>query len=92
MVSGTRMRFAGFAAAALLAGKASSQQVPLDDYIAEQRPIALQSVLDNIGPDGVEVPGTAAGLVVASPSKQDPDCTYLSPPCDTWQAADTVVP
>ncbi|KAH6691665.1 glucoamylase P [Plectosphaerella plurivora] len=71
MVSGTRLRFAGLAAA-LLAGKASAQEVPLDDYIATQRPVALQSVLDNIGPDGAEVPGTAAGLVVASPSRTDP--------------------
>lgn len=71
MVSGTRIRFAGLAAA-LLASAACAQD--LDDYIESTRPFALQNVLDNIGPDGVRVPGTSAGLVVASPSKHDPDC------------------
>lgn len=43
-------------------------------FIARERPIALQAALDNIGPMGLEVPGAAAGLVIASPSKENPNC------------------
>ena len=48
----------------------------LDSFIATQREIALQGILNNIGPNGSEVEGAAAGIIVASPSKSDPDCVY----------------
>ncbi len=31
-------------------------------------------MLDNIGPSGAKVPGAGRGIVIASPSKVDPDC------------------
>jgi glucoamylase len=37
--------------------------------------------LNNIGPDGSEVPGAGAGFVVASPSKANPNCKYLQFTC-----------
>ena len=43
----------------------------LDGFIAGERPIALQSVLSNIG---VKAIGADRGVIVASPSKEDPDC------------------
>jgi len=46
----------------------------LDDFIASEGPIALQGVLNNIGSSGSKVAGAAPGLVVASPSKSNPDC------------------
>jgi hypothetical protein len=46
----------------------------LDAFIAREREIALQGALDNIGPNGAKVPGAHAGLVVASPSKVNPNC------------------
>lgn len=46
----------------------------LSSYIATESPIALQGVLDNIGPDGAKVPGAGSGLVIASPSTSNPDC------------------
>ena len=46
----------------------------LDDFIAFEGPVALQGVLNNIGSAGSLVAGAASGLVVASPSKTDPDC------------------
>lgn len=46
----------------------------LSSFIASESPIALQGVLNNIGSTGSKVPGAAAGLVVASPSKSDPNC------------------
>lgn len=77
MVFGSPLRLGlAAAAAAALALSSNVAAQDLDDFIAQQRPFSLQSVLDNIGPDGVQVPGTHAGFVVASPSKEDPDYFY----------------
>ncbi|CAN8099723.1 unnamed protein product [Discula destructiva] len=59
-------------------GKAAAwpQDVNVHSFIETQRSIALQGVLNNIGPDGSEVAGASAGIVVASPSKVDPDYFY----------------
>lgn len=46
----------------------------IDDFVSRQAAISLQGALNNIGPDGSEVPGAGAGFVVASPSKIDPPC------------------
>lgn len=46
----------------------------LEDFIARQSEISIAGVLANIGPDGSEVVGIPAGVVVASPSRSDPDC------------------
>ncbi|KAK3896798.1 Six-hairpin glycosidase-like protein [Staphylotrichum tortipilum] len=51
-------------------------KLPLEKYIKSERAIALQGVLDNIGPNGVKVPGAGRGIVIASPSKVDPDYFY----------------
>lgn len=50
----------------------------LDKFIKTQKKVALQGVLNNIGPDGAKVPGAGAGFVIASPSKVNPDCEYIS--------------
>jgi glucoamylase len=47
----------------------------LDSFIATEKTIALQGVLNNIGPDGSQVKG-AGNYIIASPSKEDPDCEY----------------
>lgn len=69
---------------ALLVGSAlasptafSKRQADLDSFITAQRNISLNGVLSNIGPDGSGAQGAAAGIVVASPSKSDPDCKML---------------
>ena len=43
-------------------------------FIASEGPIALKGVLSNIGSGGALAPG----LVVASPSKANPDCQCIS--------------
>lgn len=48
---------------------------PLESFIASETPKSLEGILDNIGPNGTQVEGAASGLVIASPSKVDPDCT-----------------
>ncbi|QPH16390.1 hypothetical protein C2857_001019 [Epichloe festucae Fl1] len=50
----------------------------VNDFVTKQSGISLKGVLANIGSDGSRVSGAASGVVVASPSKQDPDywCTW----------------
>ncbi|KAL2143303.1 hypothetical protein VTI28DRAFT_10610 [Corynascus sepedonium] len=48
----------------------------VDSYIETETPIAWEKLLCNIGPDGCAVSGAAAGAVIASPSKSDPDYWY----------------
>ncbi|KAK2044146.1 family 15 glycosyl hydrolase [Colletotrichum somersetense] len=48
----------------------------IDTFISQQRDIALKGALNNIGPNGSLVQGASAGIVVASPSKADPDYFY----------------
>ncbi|KAI0914778.1 carbohydrate-binding module family 20 protein [Ustulina deusta] len=48
----------------------------LDAFVKKQRAISLQSVLNNIGPDGSRVPGAGAGVIVASPSTVNPNYFY----------------
>jgi glucoamylase len=51
-----------------------SRAIDVDDFVTKERPIALQGALKNIGPNGSLAVGAAAGYVVASPSKANPDC------------------
>ncbi|KAK1447816.1 glycosyl hydrolase family 15 [Colletotrichum melonis] len=62
-----------FCAVGLAANVARVTAADLDDFISSQRTIAFNGVLSNIGPDGASVAGASAGIVVASPSKADPD-------------------
>ena len=50
----------------------------VDDFITTESPIAMRNLLCNIGPDGCDASGAASGIVVASPSKENPDYTYIS--------------
>ncbi|KAL8775683.1 MAG: hypothetical protein Q9209_000179 [Squamulea sp. 1 TL-2023] len=53
----------------------SARRAPgdLDSFIATERSIALQGVLDNIGEKAI---GADRGNIIASPSKNDPDYFY----------------
>lgn len=46
----------------------------LASFITAEGPVALQGVHNNIGSRGSLAPGVEVGLVVASPSKANPDC------------------
>ncbi|KAI1312347.1 carbohydrate-binding module family 20 protein [Xylaria venustula] len=48
----------------------------LDAFVKKQRATSLQNVLNNIGPDGDRVPGAVTGVIVASPSKVNPNYFY----------------
>lgn len=46
----------------------------VDSFIETQTPISWRKLLCNIGDSGCAVPGAGRGVVVASPSKSNPDC------------------
>lgn len=46
----------------------------VDSFVATESPIAFARLLCNIGSSGCAASGAASGVVVASPSKSNPDC------------------
>lgn len=54
----------------------SRQSTDLDSFIFNQSPIAFQGILNNIGANGSLVQGASSGVVVASPTREDPDYFY----------------
>ncbi|KAF2789577.1 carbohydrate-binding module family 20 protein [Melanomma pulvis-pyrius CBS 109.77] len=50
----------------------------IDEFITTQGNISIHGIIANMGPDGAKAPDAPAGIVVASPSRSDPD--YYS----TW--------
>ena len=48
----------------------------LASFITNERPVALQGILDNVGANGILVQGADAGVVVASPSTDNPNYFY----------------
>ncbi|KAK4148843.1 Glucoamylase [Chaetomidium leptoderma] len=48
----------------------------VDSFIETQKPIAWSKLLCNIGSGGCSASGAAAGTVIASPSKSEPDYWY----------------
>jgi glucoamylase len=67
----------GLAAAALWQGQvvaSPSKDNSLEKFITKEADISIKGVLANIGSDGKRAQGAAPGAVVASPSRQDPDC------------------
>lgn len=49
----------------------------LASWLASENTVALQGVLNNIGASGSKASGASAGVVIASPSKSDPNCEQL---------------
>jgi hypothetical protein len=60
----------------------------VDSFVATESPIALSRLLCNIGSSGCAVSGAASGVVVASPSKNNPDCKFHDHP-ESRQTTDT---
>jgi glucoamylase len=54
------------------------RQTSIDQFVKSQSDVSVNGVLANIGPDGSKAQGASAGLIVASPSRSDPDCEYRS--------------
>ncbi|KAH9480597.1 Glucoamylase [Psilocybe cubensis] len=47
-------------------------QSNVESYIAKEKPIAKAGILANIGPSGSRAAGASPGVIIASPSKQNP--------------------
>lgn len=62
-----------------------AQSSVVDSYIATESPIAKAGLLANIGPSGSKSSGAKSGIVIASPSKSDPDYVY------TWTRDSSLV-
>lgn len=50
----------------------------VDSFVATESPIALSRLLCNIGSSGCYASGASSGVVVASPSKNNPDCKFTA--------------
>lgn len=50
------------------------QQASINKFIKSQAQVSINGVLANIGPNGSKAPGVPAGILIASPSRSDPDC------------------
>ncbi|AEO71343.1 glycoside hydrolase family 15 protein [Thermothielavioides terrestris NRRL 8126] len=48
----------------------------VDSFISSETSVAWSKLLCNVGPDGCAAAGAASGVVVASPSKSNPDYWY----------------
>ena len=57
-------------------GHGIKKRADIDSFITTEGAIAYKGTLANIGPNGTGAPGASAGIVVASPSKTDPDCKF----------------
>lgn len=56
-------------------GDLESRQASIDAFIQSQSTISINGVLANIG-GGNKAPGVPAGILVASPSRTNPDCEW----------------
>lgn len=52
-------------------------QASLDEWLSTEVDLALTGILNNIGSEGAWAHGAKPGVVVASPSTNDPDCTII---------------
>ena len=50
------------------------KRADVESFIATQEPLSLERLLCNIGDEGCEARDAPPGVVVASPSRRDPDC------------------
>lgn len=60
-----------------------SRQASLDSFVTAQTTVSINGVLANIG-GGSKAPGVPAGIVVASPSRSDPDCKCGLPTVESF--------
>ncbi|SPO05379.1 related to glucoamylase precursor [Cephalotrichum gorgonifer] len=72
----SKMYLGLLASVLVLPALGQSNSTGLDAYLEAEEPIAIAGVLANIGSSGSKVEGAADGIVVASPSKSDPDYFY----------------
>lgn len=50
----------------------------VENFIKTEIPYAWERLFCNFGPDGCAAPGVNPGVVIASPSTDDPNCMFQS--------------
>ena len=74
----SRKAFAlGAISAASVSGFSFKRQNSLETFINNEKPIAKQGLFNNFGPDGSKDHGAASGVVIASPSTDNPNYVFL---------------
>ncbi|RJE18470.1 glucan 1,4-alpha-glucosidase [Aspergillus sclerotialis] len=63
-------------AVARVTGLIKRESASLDSWLATESRYALDGILNNIGANGGKAQGASSGIVVASPSKNNPDYFY----------------
>ena len=53
---------------------AQATMARLEDWLASEISVARQGILDNIGASGAHASSANSGIVIASPSTNNPDC------------------
>ena len=64
----------------------SIPQASLDEWLSTEGDVALTGILNNIGSGGAWAHGAKPGVVVASPSTNDPDCMIISFPVHLYRS------
>jgi glucoamylase len=54
------------------------KRAELDTWITNESPIAYSGILANFGASGAKAYGAASGVLLASPSKTNPDCEHFA--------------
>ncbi|CRK34434.1 hypothetical protein BN1723_004068 [Verticillium longisporum] len=87
LTSSLAQPFMSYLSSALLLGSVAVQHIlgniaatppasDLESFIQRQYPIAYDGVLCNIGSEGCQAQGSSPGVVIASPSREDPPYFY----------------
>jgi len=71
-----KMRLLCLASVIGLVGTSISQPTNVDSYFGKESPIAKDGLLANIGPSGKKSSGAKPGIVIASPSTDNPNYLY----------------
>jgi len=74
--------FANAIASAVASPASFQKRQDVDSYVEAEKPIALQGILNNFGPNGNLSRGAAPGVSIAGNSETNPPCT-LSTYIDT---------
>jgi glucoamylase len=49
-----------------------------NSYLIKEGVFSYETILKNLGNTGINAPGTAAGLLIASPNTENPDCRWTN--------------
>jgi glucoamylase len=66
------------------------KRATLEEFIRTQADISIKGVLANIGSDGSKAQEVPSGIVVASPSRSNPDCQFRNRICSLFTTSNAL--